>query len=118
MPPSKSPRTRRRSIHSVATAKGFGQRWAADINPRTTAIWVSSTEYRLKLEVDQPPAHAESPCESGDERNGTRIAIRLEARGVNIVVRFARGGWRSETDYSPSCNTTPETKTMANSCSA
>lgn len=65
-----------------------------------------ATVYRLKLEVDTPPVHAEWVCESGDEWSGTHIAFRLEARGSGTLLRFTHAGWRSESDYFLSCNTT------------
>jgi hypothetical protein len=37
---------------------------------------------------------------------GTRIALRLEARAAGTVLRSTHEGWRSETDYFVSCNTT------------
>jgi hypothetical protein len=65
-----------------------------------------ATVYRLRLEVDKPPLRAEWMCETGDEWSGTRIVFRLEGRGSGALLRFTHGGWRSETDYFVSCNTT------------
>jgi hypothetical protein len=45
-------------------------------------------------------------CESGDEWGGTRLTFRLEARGSGSVLRFTHGGWRYESEYFLSCNTT------------
>jgi uncharacterized protein YndB with AHSA1/START domain len=93
-----------------ATAKGFGQWWAEDITESAHTVDLGffnrATVYRLKLEAAQPPVHAEWVCESGDEWSGTRIAFRLEARDSGAVLRFTHGGWRSESDYFLSCNTT------------
>jgi hypothetical protein len=94
----------------VATAHGFGQWWAADITEAGGAVELGffsrATIYKLRLKVDQPPTLAEWACESGDEWGGTRIVFRLEARGVGTMLRFTHGGWRAETDYFTSCNTT------------
>ena len=57
--------------------------------------------------MDRPPIDANWVCETGDEWNGTHIAFRLEGRASSrTLVRFTHGGWRSETDYFTSCNTT------------
>ena len=94
----------------IATAKGFGQWWAADITDSAGAVELGffnrATVYRLRLTVDTPPVQAEWVCETGDEWNGTHIVFRLESRASGTVVRFTHGGWRSETDYFVNCNTT------------
>ena len=65
-----------------------------------------TTVYRLRLETDQAPVHAEWVCETGDEWNGTHIRFRLEGRASGTLLRFTHAGWRSESDYFLSCNTT------------
>lgn len=94
----------------VATAQGFGQWWATDITESQGAVELGffnrATVYRLRLKVDRPPIDANWVCETGDEWNGTQIAFRLEGRASRTLVRFTHGGWRSETDYFTSCNTT------------
>lgn len=94
----------------IATAKGFGQWWAADITESAGAVELGFfnrlTVYRLSLKVDKPPVQAEWVCETGDEWSSTHITFRLEARDSGTLVRFTHGGWRSETDYFVSCNTT------------
>jgi hypothetical protein len=94
----------------VATAKGFGQWWAADITEPAGAVELGffnrATVYRLRLTVDSPPAIAEWVCETGDEWNGTRIAFRMEATKSGTLLRFRHSDWRAETDYFESCNTT------------
>jgi hypothetical protein len=93
----------------VATAKGLGQWWAADITEPPGAVELGffnrTTIYRLKLVVDQPRSAAEWVCDTGEEWSGTRIIFRLEARGNATLLRFTHAGWRSETDYLVSCNT-------------
>jgi hypothetical protein len=94
----------------IATAKGFGQWWAADITEFGGAVDLGffnrATIYRLRLKVDEPPTQAEWICETGDEWNGTHITFRLEGRASGTLLRFTHGGWRSETDYFLNCNTT------------
>jgi hypothetical protein len=93
----------------VATGGGFGQWWAEDITEAAgveLGFFNRTTVYRLKLTVDHPPGQAEWVCESGDEWSGTHIIFRLEARGSATFVRFTHAGWRGETDYFVSCNTT------------
>lgn len=94
----------------VATPKGFTEWWAADVTGTEggaeLGFFNRNTVYRLKLDVDQPPSHAEWLCESGQEWEGTRIDFVLEAKGASTLLRFTHAGWRSETDYFTSCNTT------------
>jgi len=94
----------------VATARGFGQWWAADITESGRSVELGffnrATIYRLKLEVDQPPLHADWVCDTGDEWNGTHLIFRLENRPSGTLVRFTHGAWRSETDYFIACTTT------------
>jgi uncharacterized protein YndB with AHSA1/START domain len=94
----------------VATAQGLGQWWAADITESAGTVDLGffhrATVYRLKLEIDRPPAQVEWLCQSGDEWGGTRILFRVEARGAGSLLRFTHAGWRTETDYFTSCNTT------------
>ena len=94
----------------VATADGFRQWWAADVTEPGGAVELGffnkATLYRLRLKRGKPPAQAEWVCETGDEWNGTRIDFNLEANKSGTLLRFTHGGWRSETEYFISCNTT------------
>jgi hypothetical protein len=94
----------------VSTAQGLGRWWAADITESSDTVDLGffnrATVYKLKLEVDTPPAQVEWVCQSGDEWGGTHIIFRLEGRGAGSLLRFTHAGWRSETDYFTSCNTT------------
>jgi|SRR5579872_7604354 len=94
----------------IRTAKGLGQWWAEDITERGDGVELGffnrSTIYRLTLNLDKPPTQAEWLCGSGDEWSGTRIGFRLENRPSGTFLRFAHAGWRSESDYFTSCNTT------------
>jgi hypothetical protein len=94
----------------VATAHGFAKWWAADFSESGGAVELGffnrATVYRLRLKGSKPPAQAEWACETGDEWNGTRIEFHLEANKSGTLLRFTHGGWRSETEYFISCNTT------------
>ena len=94
----------------IATAQGFGRWWAADITEAGGLVELGffkrATVYKLKLEIDKPPVEAEWVCQSGDEWRGTHIIFRVETRGAASLLRFTHAGWRSETDYFTSCNTT------------
>ncbi len=94
----------------VATAAGFRQWWAEDVTEPGAAVELGffkrATVYRLRLEIDEPPAHADWLCETGQEWSGTHIGFRLEERGSVTLLRFEQRGWQAETDYFLSCNTT------------
>lgn len=65
-----------------------------------------ATAYRLRPEVDSPPARAQWVCETGDERGDTHLIFVLAPLGSGSVLRFAHAGWKAETDYFFSCTTT------------
>ena len=94
----------------VATAKGFLQWWAEDVNGNQAIVELGffnrTTVYRVRLKINSAPMHAEWACESGDEWNGTVLSFRLEPAKPGTLLRFAHAGWRSETDYFTACNTT------------
>lgn len=94
----------------IATARGFGQWWAADVTESSGGVELGffnrATVYGLRLTAGQAPAHADWICETGAEWSGTHLVFRLEGRGDGTQVRFTHGGWQSETDYFVSCNTT------------
>ncbi len=93
----------------VATAKGFGQWWAADITEPAGAIELGffkrTSVYRLRPKNSNPPVDAEFLCETGAEWSGTRLIFRLESAASGTLLRFTHAGWQSETDYFVSCNT-------------
>ena len=62
--------------------------------------------YRLKLDVDNLPVHAEWVCDSGDEWKATHLIFRLEAANSGTLLRFTHAGWKGETDYFVACTTT------------
>jgi len=94
----------------VTTAKGFGQWWATDITEPNGTIdlgfFKRATVYRLRLVKEQPPIHADWVCESGDEWNGTHILFDLETTQSGTLIKFTHAGWRAESAYFMSCNTT------------
>ena len=94
----------------VSTASGLGQWWATDITqPGPTVdlgFFNRATVYRLRLLSERPPLHADWICESGDEWNGTHLTFDLEATKSAALIRFAHAGWRTESPYFRSCNTT------------
>jgi hypothetical protein len=94
----------------LATANGFKRWWAEDVIETGNAVELGffkrTTIYRLRLETDRPPLHADWFCDSGKEWSGTHIVFRLDARGANTFLRFTHSGWQSETEYFVSCNTT------------
>jgi len=94
----------------VATAKGFSQWWAEDTVESGGAVELGffkrSTVYRLNLEVDQSPVHADWVCDSGDEWKGTHLIFRLEAANSGTLLRFTHAGWKKDTDYFVACTTT------------
>lgn len=99
------------TIHPlVATAKGFGEWWAADITqPGHTVdlgFFNRATVYQLRLTAGNSPSRADWVCESGDEWNGTHIVFEMEETKVGTLIRFVHTGWRAESPYFISCNTT------------
>lgn len=94
----------------VAAGKGFGAWWATDISqPGETVdfgFFNRATVYRLRLVTADSPSHAEWVCESGDEWNGTHIIFEIEETKAGTLLRFAHAGWRAESPYFISCNTT------------
>ena len=69
--------------------------------------WASSTGgCRLRLKVNASARNAGWICETGDEWNWRHLIFRLEARGAGALLRCAHAGWRAETAYFTSRNTT------------
>jgi hypothetical protein len=94
----------------VATAKGLGAWWAADITEPAGAVELGffnrTTIYRLRSIIQQPSTNAEWVCESGDEWCGTRLSFQIGAAKSGTLLRFTHAGWRAESEYFTSCNTT------------
>lgn len=94
----------------IATASGFGKWWATDITqPGETVdlgFFNRATIYKLRLTSETKPVHADWLCESGDEWHGTHIVFHLEPNKNGTLIRFTHSGWRTESPYFISCNTT------------
>lgn len=94
----------------VHSGEGFGTWWATDITkPGETVdlgFFNRATIYKLRVSAQTAPTHIDWICESGDEWNGTHIVFDLEANKNGTLIRFAHAGWRAETPYFISCNTT------------
>ena len=94
----------------VATARGFREWWAEDVTEAGGAVELGffnkATVYRLRLMLGRPTSQAEWLCQTGDEWNGTRIRFALQESKAATLLRFTHVGWRSETEYFVSCNTT------------
>jgi hypothetical protein len=94
----------------VATAEGLTKWWAADVKESGGLVDLGffnrTTIYRLRLVESNAAADAEWMCESGVEWAGTRIGFRLRAGGPGTVLAFVHSGWKAETEYFTSCNTT------------
>lgn len=94
----------------VSTAAGFARWWAADVTEKDGAAELGffnrKTLYRLKPQGHPSAARTEWLCESGDEWAGTRIVFELEPGTAGTVLRFTHSGWKAQTPYFVSCNTT------------
>lgn len=94
----------------VATGKGFSRWWVMDTTQSGDAVDLGffnrSTIYRLRLKDAAPPSRAEWECETGEEWKGTRIAFQLEPTESGTLLRFSHSGWRLQSEYFISCNTT------------
>ena len=65
-----------------------------------------ATIYRLKSQLNRPNTRSEWLCETGKEWEGTRIIFQLEPAASGTLLRFSHAGWKADTDYFVSCNTT------------
>jgi hypothetical protein len=94
----------------VATGAGFTAWWAEDVAEQNGAVDLGffnrRTLYRLRMQTEEPLRRAEWKCETGSEWAETRLIFALEPQSAGTLVRFSHAGWRSETDYFTSCNTT------------
>jgi uncharacterized protein YndB with AHSA1/START domain len=94
----------------VSKPNGLGRWWATDITEAGGTVDLGffrrATIYRLRLVAEDPPRRAEWICDSGDEWNGTHIAFEMEPAAPGTLIRFTHAGWRTESAYFRSCNTT------------
>lgn len=101
-------------IHAlVSTPGGLSQWWGEDVTEDKAKHAVElgffnrATVYRLAPVKMAPPQTAEWRCESGKEWEGTRLVFETISKdGGGTMVRFSHAGWKAETDYFTSCNTT------------
>ena len=95
----------------VATPKGLSQWWSEDVTEDKAAHTVElgffnrATVYRL-APTRVTSQNAEWHCESGKEWSGTRLAFETIPKDGGTMLRFSHAGWKAETDYFTSCNTT------------
>ena len=93
-----------------ATAEGFRQWWSVDVVESDGVVALGffnrATIYRLRPQSAMPGVEVDWVCESGDEWSGTHINFKLAPVKSGTVLRFTHAGWRAETDYFCSCNTT------------
>ena len=94
----------------VTTAVGLTGWWAEDATESggmvSLGFFIRTTIYRLRLQVEKPYTHAEWLCDTGDEWSRTRLIFQLEAGKAGTLLRFTHAGWREESEYFLSCNTT------------
>jgi len=94
----------------VSNGSGFERWWAKDVTERSGAVELGffnrTTVYRLRLAGGKPPDQVEWKCETGDEWQDTTLGFRMEPSKTGTLLRFTHGGWRGESDYFTSCNTT------------
>jgi len=96
----------------VTSGAGFAQWWAADVTDDVAsgevelAFFNRATTYRFRPLRTSPPPRTEWHCVSGKEWDGTRLLFDIEQKEEHSVLRFTHAGWRVETDYFLSCNTT------------
>lgn len=99
----------------VSSAAGFAQWWAADAveekdGTADMGFFNRNTTYRLKL-TRKSEDEVIWRCETGKEWEGTTVSFRLGTvvlakAGAITTLRFAHAGWKEETEYFLSCNTT------------
>jgi uncharacterized protein YndB with AHSA1/START domain len=94
----------------VSSAKGWSQWWAADVTESGDVVELGffhrATVYRLKAQLNRLNTCSEWLCETGREWEGTRIIFQLEPAASGTLLRFSHAGWKADTDYFVSCNTT------------
>jgi len=96
----------------VASAKGFSQWWAADVNEDKSSgnielgFFKRATVYGLHPIQIAVPLQAHWLCESGKEWSGTRLLFDLTEQKGQTLLRFTHADWQSETDYFVACTTT------------
>jgi hypothetical protein len=95
----------------VDSGSGFRKWWAEDVfddskDVVSLGFFKRTTVYRLRVEEMNPRLLAVWKCETGAEWEGTRLIFELIPKGAGTQLLFTHAGWRSETEYFRSCNTT------------
>ena len=98
-------------FHLVNGGEGFLKWWAEDIFDDSGEVvslgfFNRSTVYRLRLHEVVPRSRVVWRCETGGEWEGTQLVFDLAPKGSQTELRFTHSGWKGETDYLLSCNTT------------
>ena len=96
----------------IASGSGFARWWAADVTQHDAdgitelGFFSRATIFRLKLLRATAPIETDWLCQSGGEWQETKLQFRLQPNDRRTLLRFTHAGWRCETDYFVSCNTT------------
>jgi hypothetical protein len=96
----------------ISTGSGMKRWWAADVTEDRTTGNVELGFFARAMVYIFEPARSTSPgqiawlCKSGKEWKGTKLLFHLTPSGKGTLLRFVHAGWKSETDYFVSCNTT------------
>ena len=98
------------AMNLVAGGPGFERWWAEDVATEadgrvTLGFFNRATIYRLRLLEHRPDA-VSWRCESGDEWHDTELRFGIQSEREGVLLDFVHAGWRNETPYFTSCNTT------------
>jgi hypothetical protein len=101
---------RARVIDLVASGPGFGRWWAEGVTTEAAGrvslgFFRRATVYRLRL-LERSDGFVLWRCESGDEWHETELRFTVSSEGQGVALDFRHAGWRGETPYFTSCNTT------------
>ena len=94
----------------VATGVGFERWWAEDVTTEadgriSLGFFDRASVYRLRL-LERGEEGVSWRCESGDEWHDTELRSDVKPARDGVILDFRHAGWRSETPYFTSCNTT------------
>ena len=98
-------------FHLINTGDGLRKWWAEDVFDDTGEVvslgfFKRSTVYRLRVKEIDPRSRVVWRCETGAEWEGTQLIFEMLPAGKQTELRFTHSGWKQETDYFRSCNTT------------
>jgi len=84
--------------------------WAEDVTTESDGrvslgFFNRATIYRLQLLTHDRDV-VSWRCETGDEWHETELRFGIQPEGQGVILDFMHIGWRSETPYFTSCNTT------------